>query len=137
MRTEPSFLAEIFIVRSPPPLRAGARHLELTGFALERSQDTSMEPSWRLMADLSRIEALGLEGELPGVTAVVLVRMPAGPPVRLVLAPEPALAAQLEEVYRTGALILPDGQLNAAVFEAATTVAHKELLELREGSSWS
>ena len=137
MRTESSLLAEVFIVRSPPPLRAGAKKLELTGFALERLLEGSMPPSWTIMADLSRIEALGLEGELPGVTAIVLVQMPAGPPVRLVLGPEPALAAQLEEVYRAGTLILPDGQLNPAVFEAATTVTHKELRELREGASWS
>jgi len=103
---------------------------------LERSQDVLLEPTWRTLVDLSRVEALQLEGRLEGVTAVDIVQLSADRPARLVLQSDDRLATELERAYWDKTLLLSNGLLNPEVLEAVTSMERHSLIALAEGHSW-
>ena len=135
--SEPSFQAEYYIVRTAPPFFVGDRALQATAFVLERSQDVLLEPTWRTLVDLSRVEALQLEGRLEGVTAVDIVQLSADRPARLVLQSDERLATALERAYWDKNLLLSNGLLNPDVLEAVTSMEHHSLVALAEGHAWA
>ncbi|MCB9759671.1 MAG: hypothetical protein H6739_07495 [Alphaproteobacteria bacterium] len=131
------FQVETFILRAAPPLRAGARSVAPVAFALRRWHDVLEEPRWQAIVDLSRVDALELEGHVEGLTAVGLARLPRDKAARLVLTPDEALAAALERASWAGGLVLSNGLLGSSILVPATDACRYRLDRLDEAAPWS